>query len=258
MVLCGGGCQRGAAATAAAPAELRAAERKIPAAHARIRRETARLFALALFGKPADFADEEVFALAPLLAVEAESADAPPPAAPRVHFERGQIRLGSQQRKQLAYTWHFADRDRGAETDGGVRLTLATDGRPTIYELLTPVDGLRVIYVGEAVERAAAAEFGGPLAGRAFAIERGVDECPDVVVARVLTDGPTPMGPWVYLSIEGAVTTALCRCSPSQVGESPAGFWYELRPADPGEARGRPGRDGRGLEHVLRLPRLLP
>ena len=57
---------------------------------------------------------------------------------------------------------------------------------------------------------------------------------PDVVVARIIDDGPVPMGPYVYLNAlpSRAVTTALCRCSPSQVEAFIETRYYDLRPLE--------------------------
>lgn len=230
-----------------------------PAAHARLRARTTQSFALALFGKPADAIDKQAHALAPLFALEVATADQPADLVPQVHFERSRTRLAEREREQIAYYWHFTDVGASGQTTGGVRLTLGADGRPIIAELLAPIDGLSVMYVAESLERAAAAAFGGPLPGRQFAVERSVAECADVVVARLLVDGPVPMGPWIYLAADGVVTTLLCRCSPSQVGENPAGFSYELLPgaaADMPDGRG--WRDEQALQRVLRLPPTLP
>ncbi|MFH1109147.1 MAG: hypothetical protein V1790_08145 [Planctomycetota bacterium] len=57
---------------------------------------------------------------------------------------------------------------------------------------------------------------------------------PDVVVARLIDDGPAPMGPYVYLNAPPgrAVTTVLCRCSPSQVEAFIETRYYDLVPLE--------------------------
>ncbi len=112
--------------------------------------------------------------------------------------------------------WHRAGK--GAPwLPQGVRITVDEDDFPMVWEVLADDTGLRVLYVSEKLERRARQRHGEPLAGRAYVVERSTDETPGVVVARALTDGPVPMGPWVYMeSGSGEVTTLICRCMPSQ------------------------------------------
>ena len=70
-------------------------------------------------------------------------------------------------------------------------------------------------------------------------------------VARVLDDGPTPMGPFVYLqAATRSVKTLLCRCMPSQAEHFVADEYYQLLPID--------YLSGIGVERLELLSRLLP
>jgi hypothetical protein len=70
-----------------------------------------------------------------------------------------------------------------------------------------------------------------------------------VVVARVIEDGPQPMGPIVYVSADGVtVETLICRCMSSQVDELVASETYPLVADD---ALAPPPAD---LLSLLRLP----
>jgi len=92
-----------------------------------------------------------------------------------------------------------------------------------------------VICVSQSLEAAAQTEFGKALPGRRYAIERGLDEAPATIVARVIDDGPIAMGPFVYLSAgRRVVSTLLCRCMPAQVRKIVATGNYDLEPFQSG------------------------
>ena len=76
----------------------------------------------------------------------------------------------------------------------GIRITLNSAGQPAIWEVLADGSGAELIFVSQSLEAAALAEFGKPLPGRRYAIERSVEEAPSVVVARVIDDGPMAHG----------------------------------------------------------------
>jgi hypothetical protein len=116
------------------------------------------------------------------------------------------------------------------------------------------------------------AEFGKPLLGRRYAIERSVEAAPDVVVARVIDDNAVAAGPIVYLSASTrAVSTLICRCMPAQARKLLATSTYDLLPFHPAATNSLimqtklvlqertafwPGddTDGNQLEARLRLP----
>ncbi len=200
-----------------------------------------------------------------------------------VDTSRPAVYVGSDtvQRKQTAYAqliylWVYAGEALGPSPSAlglqGVRITLDSSGQPGIWEVLTEHSGAELLFVSQRLETAALAEFGKPLPGRRYAIERSRSEVPLVVVARVLDDAPAVMGPMVYLSAgTHDASTLICRCMPAQVKALVGTSTYTLVPFPAGrpdellnEARTkakaptafwpgeRPGAER--LENCLRLP----
>ena len=116
----------------------------------------------------------------------------------------------------------------------GVRIVLGSDGLPSLWEALSDEYSPRVFFVSQSLEEAARAQYGDPLPGRNFSIERGLIETANVVVAKILDDGPVPMGPYVYedASSRRSITTVHCRCSPSQFDEVVETVCYQLEPLE--------------------------
>lgn len=141
---------------------------------------------------------------------------------------------------QLRFTWYYPSG--GAHEPGligpavALSITLGADGFPLLSEIRhVPQVGpyTHILFVSESLERRAAEAFGEPLPGRRYAIERGVQDTPQVLVAGLVEDGPIPMGPYVYLDADShRVTTVLCRCSPSQVDALLETTYYDLLPSD--------------------------
>jgi hypothetical protein len=98
-------------------------------------------------------------------------------------------------------------------------------------------------------------EFGPPLPGRTYSVERSLADAPKVVVARVLDDGPMPMGPMVYLSAGSRnVSTVLCRCMRAQAKNLAGTYTYELTPLPANAAESVPGiEDAIGSSERLRM-----
>lgn len=186
---------------------------------------------------------------------------------PVIYWSRRTTEINGQSCEQTTYLWSYDSED-GSQIAAmpsfqGVRITLDAAGFPCIWEVLNDDSGLRLIFVSSAVERAAAQQHGPPLPGRRFSVERCPDQHPNVVVPRLLDDGPVPMGPWVYLEAgTRSVTTLLCRCSPSQVDDFVESTYYELMPLeaitlmgiDVSAATGGIGSATDRLAQVLRLP----
>lgn len=158
-----------------------------------------------------------------------------PSAPPQVVFESGQTLINGRSHDQLDYSWTYPSNTPTIESvrmAQGVRLTLNAAGEPVIWEVLGDSSGANIIYVAQSLELAARAEFGSPLPGRRFSIERSLAEAPDTIVANVISDGPTPMGPVIYLRTASRDVSALiCRCMPSQGGRLLGQKSYELHPA---------------------------
>ena len=176
--------------------------------------------------------DAEKFA--PLLIIEAAgasvSAAAPDVDLPReIFFHSGRIQLNGLWHEQKTYWWNYPRRAQGSLTAQGVRITLNSAGSPAIWEALADTSGAQVIFVSQSVEAQASREFGAAQGGRRFAVERALNESPRTVVARVIEDGPMPMGPIIYLrGDKHDVTTAICRCMDSQARELAGQLEYRL------------------------------
>lgn len=188
-----------------------------------------RFFDTAVLLKPSPAAEGEPgFDLAPLLLLEVDagaSVDSMVP-VPVVYVHTGSAEIRGERYEQRTYLWK-------APSAQGVRMTLGRDGFPAIYEVLADSSGARPVFVTETLEGAAVGEFGDPLEGRRFAVERAVDETPDVVVAGILEPGPMPLGPFVYLTREARdIAAVICRCTDSRVETVAANLEYELRPID--------------------------
>jgi len=252
-------------------------------------------FAEACFFKPAAAkTNDMVFALAPLILQEVNAAPEPQArpdrfgtlsltngmltldrSRPAIYWQADTVRLKVKEHVRFAYVWCYSAGASGQGKAGlalqGLRITLNSAGQPVIWEALADNSGAELIFVSQSLEAAALAEFGKPLPGRRYAIERGVKEVPNVVVARVIDDGPVAMGPFVYLSAgTRSVSTLICRCMPAQAKKLLAASAYDLLPFQ-AEAQLRltqvkvlgkertafwpgDGRSDQQLEHCLRLP----
>jgi hypothetical protein len=231
-------------------------------------RVTARFDNTVLF-KPADSGSNSAVALrlAPLIIQEVTDTNAASlwrdqfdsgASGPLVVSESGTIAVNGRSHDQISYSWTYAasaPSTKSVRKSQGVHLTLNAAGEPVIWEVLEDSSGADILYVAQSLELAARAEFGPPLAGRKFSIERSLADAPDTVVANVIDDGPVPMGPVVYLS-QGSrdVSTVICRCMASQGGTLLGQTNYELALTVP--QKGTPGKfPPAQLEQRLRLPR---
>lgn len=177
-----------------------------------------------------------------------------------VFFAEDQVLLHGRSHDQVTYWWPadaFAGAGREGEATQAVRITLNAAGFPVIWEILADDSGAELIFVSRSLEDSALGVFGPPLAGRRFAVERPLNEAPKVIVARVIDDGPMPMGPILHLNAHPPnVSTLVCRCMPAQARNLLATQTYELRPG--WESKGRPAfgptNGAARLEQSLRLP----
>jgi hypothetical protein len=212
--------------------------------------------------KPAETGNifTQAWRLAPLFIIEANdalaTADLPlPPARPQVFFKPGHITLNGRRHEQMTYWWTYPKNSRAwreALPAQGVRITLNAAGQPVVWETLADTSGGQVIFIAQSLEAQAVQQFGVPLEGRRFAIERPRADAPNVVVARVIEDGPVTMGPIVYLRAgTREVTTVICRCMEAQVRELAGQQEYDLV-----AARNSPGlvRKLRDVCRHLRFP----
>jgi hypothetical protein len=102
-------------------------------------------------------------------------------------------------------------------------------GFAMMWEILSSDASLRVFFVSKTVERAAERVYGRPLPDRRYCVEPSLEQHPDIVVARIVGDGPQPMGPILYLEHSNHhVTNVICRCEPSQADLFPRTREYQL------------------------------
>jgi hypothetical protein len=174
---------------------------------------------------------------------------------PTVYWRRASIEVGGVERTQLAFLWFFPGASPGGQEVQGLRMTLDSRGFPAIFELLRDSSRANLFYVTRALETRVAKERGEPLAGRTFCVEPALKERPDVLVPRLIGEGPAPMGPFVYHDLEGHDLVSLhCRCSPSQIKTIRETMEYDLLPLE-ALPEGVPGfEDPEWPFDCLRLP----
>jgi hypothetical protein len=149
---------------------------------------------------------------------------------PTVYLWQQEVAIGGTTRRQSTFLWFYA-----ATTDSefpewrGFRTVLDKRGFAIAWEILSSDAPLRVLYVSEPTEKSSQQEHGPPLPARRYAVEPCAQMHGDLVVARIVGDGPQPMGPFVYLDYpDRHLSTLICRCEPSQVGQFPASHLYQL------------------------------
>lgn len=196
---------------------------------------TDRDFESAVMFRPDDATMEDpAHTFAPLIIVENRDPKSVPP---EVTYER----------TPDGWVYRWADPVSGVVQ--GIRSTLGDDGFPIAYEILHDSSGVRLLFVDTMLEQRAAERYGAPLPGRRFAVERGLDETPDVAVGATYEPGATPLGPFVYLWSESYdVNVVLCRCMAPRVFDIVDSIAYTLRP------HVGPGRRPLPLADSLRLP----
>lgn len=220
--------------------------------HDLTRARTTRVFKNSLFYKPREqSASGSALELAPIIVQELQAGAIEPDPPQRigtwnsdqsgnrrvdasnasVYYDFSSALLNGRERRQITYAWwHTESVNSAVGAWQAVRMTLDDDGFPQIWEVLSH-PRLAVIYVSASLERSAVRAFGSALPNRRSSIESSIDDHPTVFVARVISDGPVPMGPFVYRSRRSrGITTVLCRCMPSQIAEAVDGLWYDLVP----------------------------
>lgn len=195
---------------------------------------TDRDFDSAVLFRPDDAAaDLPAFTLAPLIVIQNGAPGRPAPDVTYARTDDG---------------WTYVWTDPLSGLNQGIHLTVGTDGFPLAAEVMRDSSGARLLFVDTSLEERAEKQFGLPLPDRRYAIERSIDETPDVAVGGVFEPGATPLGPFVYLWEQTHdVNVVLCRCMPPRVFDIVDSIGYTLKP---GEA---PGFDPLILEPALRL-----
>jgi len=176
---------------------------------------------------------------------------------PVVYVDSSNAYVAGSLRHQNRFAWcHEAARSHGRVdvVCRGVRVTYGGDGFPIVWEVLDPGSPADVVFVSESVESAAAERFGPPLPGRHYSIERPAGR--GAIVPLVLSDGPVPMGPYVYLEADrNEIDSLRCRCMSSKVDNYTETREYEVLPmAELGKLAPRLDINRGALESRLRWP----
>jgi hypothetical protein len=215
-----------------------------------------RVFTNAVLVKPREDipATNPALSLAPLLIEEATgSAGGTNQSPATIYYQLGVVQVGGMTHLQMTYLWPC-----GREESSwlGIRLTLNSQGLPVIWEVLSDRPGPRVVFVSESLEEKAKQAFGLPAPGRHFSVEQPLKVAPEVVVARVIEDGPMAMGPIVHVTAKPcAVSTVICRCMPTQARQLVGTSYYELKPpSDAVKSELQMLEPGRTVDEELRLP----
>jgi len=160
---------------------------------------------------------------------------------PTVYFAEGIVDLHGERFQHLVYLWWYAARHTcpgGKHGLGrGVRVVVDPSGYPILWEALEAYHGEnapdRVVFVSADLERRAREHFGEPLPGRRYSIEGPKILGRNVVVAGLIDDAATPMGPYVYLNKgQRYITTIHCRCMPSQFENVAETREYRFQPLE--------------------------
>lgn len=206
------------------------------------------------------------FRVAPLLLEEVRPPNPLPQTPYAVYFWRTVGVLNNQAQEQFNYLWFETEGSSGTRRPQGIRITFDSTGKPIVWEVLRDRSGARILFVSQSLESAAMTNYPAPLPGRRFWIERNLTNAPDTVVARIIDDGPTPMGPIVYLGADsGEIVTLICRCMDAQAAEVVAESIYGIATLDdaavrwlvrdktPGITRWLPGKPPDDLDRWLRI-----
>lgn len=148
---------------------------------------------------------------------------------PVVYVHDAQVELQGSEYRQLTFLWLTSSSEASQPIPQALRITLRGNGYPGIYELLNQGAGQNQVWVVEALESLAAAQFGAPVNGKSHAIEAAQA----AAIVGILPDGPAPMGPYIYSYRDRPALRAIhCRCTPTLAGNIRRPFEYELRSID--------------------------
>ncbi len=153
-----------------------------------------------------------------------------------VYFSTGALTTSNGSLPQITYAWRYQMPEKKGKPIKrlhwqGIRLTLDSHGNPVIWEVLNESSKRQVLFVSRRLEDKAVAHHRKPAPGRRYAIELPLSAAPNTVVARVIDDGPVPMGPAVYVA-QGTrdIITVLCRCMPPQFTKVLSTSNYSIAP----------------------------
>jgi hypothetical protein len=214
--------------------------------------------------KPED-SNRPEYQLAPMLLQQVVPARKPGRIPYSVYFWRTFAQSQGRALEQFNYLWFHQGADQKKQPQG-VRITFNREGMPIVWEILRDASHARILFVSQSLEAAAMKHYPGALPGRRFRVEQAVEDAPDVVVARVLDDSQTAMGPIVYLDADShEVATLICRCMDAQAKEvvgmgdygvatlNDAAVRWVSQDKTPNIGRWLPGRPADDLTKWLRL-----
>ena len=185
----------------------------------------------------------------------------------RAFVNESSVAISGTEHEQITFAWSMGKTTEGHESADAreterqqqaiiiaVRITLGLDGFPVVWEILDSRIQYRVLYVSRSAEFLARKQFGDPLPQRQFAMERSVEEAPNVILVRALEDGPVPMGPYLYVDGTNRIVSVLCRCNPAQVDQFVKEDLYQVQPVTQAEEAFSKAFAGVDLADALRWP----
>jgi hypothetical protein len=134
--------------------------------------------------------------------------------------------------QQWVYWWEYPQGESEVSNWCWLRVTLDSRGSPVIWETLTARDARVEIYAAQSLEDQAREQFGAPVGGPAFSLAPQDASATSADIVRIISDGPAPMGPMVYVDAAHRIATVICRCMPAQVSAVSATEYYELAAAE--------------------------
>ena len=136
----------------------------------------------------------------------AQERDQPVPG--RSKYDRFSAMIGAQKRKQIVYAAWYPSRPavRSGDSEAGsidgvvIRVTLERHNRPAVYEFVRSCGCYHMLYIAEFVEAAARGQFGEPLPGKRYALQKSDSKRELFIPSLVADDGSHPTRPVAYVS----------------------------------------------------------
>jgi len=112
-----------------------------------------------------------------------------------------------------------------------LRIWHAPNQMPVLWEILQKATSFHLVYLSEDWEmRIRSIQTGSPGGNQIQAVDLSAWPY-EILVPRLLSDGPIPMGPWVYMGAGTVqIEALLCRCMESQLLPPVETFDYQLIP----------------------------
>ncbi len=126
---------------------------------------------------------------------------------PVLYTYHSEAKINGRRHRQLVYVWWFSDRPAMTDDDPAaghidgdtLRITLGSDGRPAVFEVLQSCGCGHLVYVADDVERRAREQFGGPLPDKTLAVERNVAGKRDLYVSGTVPVPDAHVRPVVFI-----------------------------------------------------------